>query len=86
MAARIVEKGVVHSEDTPGGTAVLRTEGSDGPNENSVLMDAVDTISCLQAAFVKSHLTGCQTKSDNVVESGSQAERWGCSPDFLFTL
>ncbi|OIB56853.1 RNA-guided endonuclease InsQ/TnpB family protein [Natrialba sp. SSL1] len=46
--------GVVHSEVTPAETAtVLRTEGSDGPHENSVLVDAVDTLSVSASRVVE---------------------------------
>jgi len=52
---------VVHSEDTPAETAtVLRTEGSDRPHENSVLVDAVDTLA---------------VSASHVVETGSPASR-----------
>ncbi|MEF8882974.1 MAG: transposase [Halapricum sp.] len=52
--------GVVHSEGTPAETGtVLRTEGSDGPHENGVLVNAVETG---EAAAVS---------ASSVVETGS---------------
>ena len=32
-------------------------------------------MSWMESAFVRSHLTGCQTESDNVIETGSPTLR-----------
>jgi len=56
VKSRGLEKlGVVHSKETPVESAtVLRTEGSDGPHENGVLVDAVDSFSVSASRVVES--------------------------------